>query len=220
MSKGLFSISTNGFYELAEKLIVGSGKDCDIILEGELAPHQVQVFILENETYIKNLDTKIPVSVNKKILPGKFYLPLLNLSFIEVGDIKFIYSEEGAPRTFQVNKIVDDFDLVEQTNFDKGLMEKAENLEKKIDELSQKVRPVITEMENIKKQIEKAIKERDQKAHEYHLFIQNNKNKFEKIRSENTKYFEDINKFKLEIKKVLKEAAAAKPSTKLELDIK
>jgi hypothetical protein len=220
MAKGLFSVSTSGFYEIAGKLIIGSGKDCDISLEGELAPHQVQISLVENEVVIKNLDTKLDVTINKKILPSKFFMPLLNMALIEVGDTQFIYSEEGPLKVFQVKKISDEYDGVEKTNFDKALMQKAESLQKQVDELSQKIRPIITEMENIKKQIEKAIKERDQKAHEYHVFIQNNKNKFEKIRSENSHAFEDINKKKLEMKKVLKEAAVAKPSTKLELDIK
>lgn len=218
MAKGLFSVSTNGFYELTGKLLIGSGQDCDIALEGEMAAHQVQISLIENEALIKNLDTKIPISVNKKILPSKFFMPLINLTLIEIGDLQFIYSEEGALRPFQVKKVLEDYDLVESTNFDKGLMEKADNLQKKIDELSQKIKPVISEMENIKNQIEKAIKERDQKVHEYHVFIQNNKNKFEKIKSENAPAIEEINKAKLEIKKVLKEASAAKPSTKLELD--
>jgi hypothetical protein len=218
MAKGLFLISTNYFFELKSKLLIGKGPGVDITLEGELAPQQVQIVLFENEALIKNLDTRLPVSVDRKILPEKFFLPLLNLSLIEVGDIQFIYSEEGAPRTFQIKKVLQSFDLIEPSKYDEGLMEKANQIQVKIDTLTQRIKPVIAEMEKIKNEIASLIKERDQKAHEYHLQINERKLKFDQIKVENSKSIDELNANKLEIKNVLKQAAATKVSSKLELD--
>ena len=229
MSKGIFLISANQFFELKDKLIIGKGPGAEITLEGELAPQQVQIVFFENEALIKNLDTNLPVSVDRKILPAKFFIPLLNGSLIELGGIQFIYSEEGAPRTFQIKKILDGFDMVEASGFDAGLMEKAIQNQVKVEEITQKIKPIIGEMEKIKIEIARLMKEREElvvrlkkeleeKAHEYHLKIQESKTKFDQIKSQNSQSFDELNACKLEIKKVLKEASAAKVSSKLELD--
>ncbi len=218
MTKGLFLVGTNDFYELVTKLIIGGGTGSDILLKGELAPQQVQLSLLENETFVKNLDVKFPVFLNRKNLTEKFLMPVPNFSLLEVGGVKFIYSEEGPPRTFQIKKILEEYEMVDPTNFDSELLANALKIQKKIDELTQKIKPVITEMEKIKIEINSVIKERDQKAHQFHLLIQEKKQKFDQLKANNSGVIDELNKNREEIKKILKEASAAKPITKLELD--
>ena len=225
MSKGLFLVGSNDFFELKEVLIIGKGPGCDITFEGDLAPKQLQVYILGNETFINNLEPSLPVSVNKKILPDGFYIFLSNLSLIEFGGIQLIYSEEGPPRAYQIKKVLEENNMVDPSPFDKNLLQKAEEIKNEIEKLTKKIKPVITEMQKIKNEISVTLKEKDQKTKDYelevkkyHLLIQDKKKKFDQIKSDNAKDFDELNKKKLEIAKVLKEASLAKASTKLELD--
>jgi hypothetical protein len=218
MTKGLFLVGTNDFYELVTKLIIGGGTGSDILLKGELAPQQVQVILFGNEPYVKNLDIKFPVFINRKNLTEKFYVPISNFSLLEAGGVKFIYSEDGPPRTFQIKKVLEEYEMVDPTNFDSEVLSNATKIQKKIDELNQKIKPLITEMEKIKNEINNIIKERDQKAHHYHLAIQEKKQKFDEIKANNSGVIDELNKYREEIKKVLKDAMAAQPTTKLELD--
>jgi Mg2+ and Co2+ transporter CorA len=218
MTKGLFLVGTNDFYELVTKLVIGGGTGSDIVLKGELAPQQVQVILFDSEPFVKNLDVKFPVFINRKNLTEKFSVPISNFSLLEVGGVKFIYSEDGAPRTFQIKKVLEEYEMVDPSNFDAELLSNATRIQKNIDELTQKIKPVISEMEKIKNEINNVIKERDQKAHHYHLMIQEKKQKFDQLKANNSSVIDQLNKNREEIKKVLKDAMAAQPITKLELD--
>ncbi len=218
MSKGIYLINANQFFELKDKLIIGKGPSADIILEGELSPQQFKIYLFDDQPLIINLDTSLKVTVGKKILPEGWNLPLLNWSLIEIGDIQFIYSEEGAPRPFQIKKILEEFELVGVSEFDNALKEKAAEIKKKVQELTQKIKPFIAEMEKIKNEIGLLIKERDEKAHEYHLKIQERKVKFDKLKVENTQLIDELKAKKDEAHKILKGAAEIVVKGKLELE--
>lgn len=218
MEKGIYLISTDKFFELKDKLIIGKGPGADIILEGELAPQQVHIFLFDNHPIIINLDKTLRVTVGRKILPEGWNLPLLNWSLIEVGEVQFIYSEEGVPRPFQIKKILDGFELVGASEFDPALVEKGLKIREKVAELTQKIKPYIAEMEKIKNEIGILIKERDEKAHAYHLQIQEKKTKFDQIKVENTKLIDELRAKRNEGFNILKEAAETVATGKLELD--
>ena len=229
MEKGIYLISADKFFELKDKLIIGKGPGADIILEGELAPQQVQIFVFDNHPLVVNLDASLTVSVGKKILPEGWNLPLFNWSLIEVGDIQFIYSEEGAPRPFQIKKILEGFELVGASEFDKALLEKGTEIKVKVTELTKKIKPYISEMEKIKNEIASLIKERDKKTqeynlhiekitHEYHSQIEVKKTKFDQLKAENTKLIDELKITREKGFKILKEAAETVATGKLELD--
>ncbi len=225
MTQGLFNIGTNDFYELKNKLVIGTGQGSDILIKGELAVNQAQVILVDNEAFIKNLDMKFPVYLNRKILPEKFLIPILHFSLVEVGGVKFIYSEEGPPRTFQIKKVLEDFEMLDPSQFDKDLLDQAGKIQLEIDEITQKIKPLISEMEKIKTEINKLLQEKnklqqdyEKKTHEFHLKIQELKKDFDNLKGKNSIEFEQLNKKRTQFKRVLKEASAAKPSTKLELD--
>lgn len=218
MSKGIFLISANQFFELKDKLIIGKGPSADIILQGELAPQQVKIHIFDNQSLIINLNTSLNVTVGKKILPEGWNLPLSNWALIEIGDLQFIYSEEGEPRPFQIKKVLEEFELVGDSEFDNALKENVIVTGKKVQELTKKIKPLIAEMEKIKNEIGLLIKERDEKAHEYHLKIQEKKVNFEKLKVENTKLMDELKIKRDEIHKILKGAAGTVVKGKLELD--
>lgn len=222
MSVGLYNIDTKDFIEISTGFIVGKGDGCNLSVSGEAEPKQAQFLISETGTYLLNLNTKNDVLVNMKRLPERFYIPLEADSLIIVGDESFIFSLSGPPKSFRLNEIIESYEDSSPSDYDATKLKTANSIQDQIDKLKGGLPDFLKSAGGIKEEIGALLAERktlEAKIKGIDTQINELKEKFEANKKEINPIAEQIKEKQNELGKILKEIAAEKGASKLELDL-
>ena len=223
MAIGLYNLETKDFIELTNDFVVGGGADCNLSVKGDdVDSKQAQFLITESGNYILNLNPKNDVLVNMKRLPERFFIPLEDFALILIGEESFLFSPSGPVKSFKVNEIAESYEDSTPSNYDSKKLETAGLIQDEIDTLNAKLPDFLKNAEGIKGSINDLLEERktyQAKIKEIDDKINDFKENFNATKTEMSPTVEAIKSKKRELAKILKDLAAEKGSSKLELDL-